>query len=63
MTKEQIYEIQNNLIDEIMGDAWVSNGNIEDTKSLIYICGVRETINEIIKLMRDENEVCMPYED
>lgn len=61
MTKEEIYEIQNKLIDEIMGDAWVGNNDEDNTKSLIYISGVRETIDEIIKLMNER--VCESNED
>lgn len=61
MNKEQIYEIQNKLIDEIMGDAWVGNNDEDNTKSLFYISGVRETIDEIIKLMNER--VCEANED
>lgn len=50
ITNEQLYKIQNKLIDDILGEAWFSkDDNLEDTKSLIYICGVRETIDEIVK--------------
>lgn len=61
MNKEQIYEIQNKLIDEIMDDVWVGNNNEDNTKSLFYISGVRETIDEIIKLMNER--VCEANED
>ena len=49
MTKEQVYEIQNKLIDESMNEVWITNKDTDNTKTLAYICGIRETIEEIIR--------------
>lgn len=60
MTKEQVYEIQNKLIDESMNEVWITNKDIDNTKTLAYICGIRETIEEIIRLIdKSCNKECI----
>lgn len=53
MTKEQIYEIQNKLINDVASDVWTTaKDKAEDNmKSLAYINGVLEMTDEIIELL------------
>ena len=56
MTKEQLYEIQNELIDELLDSGWF-NDHERSGKCLVCINGIRDTISEIIdRCYDDENE-------
>lgn len=34
-----------------MNEVWITNKDIDNTKTLAYICGIRETIDEVLKLI------------
>lgn len=53
MTKEQVYKIQNKLINDVSGDVWISTNNDNDKyiKALAYINGVLEMTDEIIEIL------------
>lgn len=60
ITKEQLYEIQNELIDELLDSGWSNNHEVS-SKCLVCINGIRDIVSEIIdRCYDDENEpVCV----
>lgn len=56
MTKEELYEIQNELIDEMLDSGWTSNTELSN-KCLVCINGIRDVVSEIIdRCYDDDNE-------
>ena len=53
MTKEQIYEIQNKLINDVASDVWATakDDNEKNIKALAYINGVIEMTDDIIETL------------
>lgn len=66
MTKEELYEIQNELIDEMLDSGWTSDYE-RSGKCLVCINGIRDIISEIIdRCYEDDNspmERCEVNED
>lgn len=66
ITKETLYEIQNEIIDDMCDEAWTSD-NERSNKCLLYINAVRDVVSEIIdRCYDDDNEpmgVCEVNED
>lgn len=51
MTKQEILEIQHKLIGEMALSVWDKTELIEDTKTLAYISGVNDAINELLRIL------------
>ena len=51
MTKQEILEIQHKLIGEMALSVWDKTELIEDTKTLAYISGVNDAINELLRIV------------
>lgn len=66
ITKETLYEIQNELIDDMSDEAWTSD-NERSNKCLVYINAVRDVVSEIIDRCYDDDNlpmgVCEANED
>ena len=54
ITKETLYEIQNELIDDMSDEAWTSD-NERSNKCLVYINAVRDVVTEIIDRCYDDD--------
>ena len=54
ITKEQLYEIQNELIDELLDSGWSNNHEVS-SKCLVCINGIRDTVSEIIDRCYDDD--------
>lgn len=58
ITKETLYEIQNELIDDMSDEAWTSD-NERSNKCLVYINAVRDVVSEIIDKCYDDDNAPM----